>query len=78
MALFARIIATLWLLMQLVACLPTSPELLRIPRYVWDTDVTKRDVSEADQAAADKSVKPTDHEKFVWASHNGSKSGFVL
>lgn len=73
---FARIIATLWLLMQLVASLPAPIELLRIPRYIWDTDLAKRD-PEASQAAADGAVRPSDHEKFVWASSN-SKSGVVL
>lgn len=55
-----RIVAALWLLVQLAAAIPDSHELVPVPRHVWDTDAAKR--SDHD------SIGLSDHEKFVWAS----------
>ncbi|KAI9369062.1 hypothetical protein BJX61DRAFT_180761 [Aspergillus egyptiacus] len=58
---FGWILASLWLLSQLVSALPASPELFRVPRHVWDTSTVRRDEDAS-------SITPVDHEEFVWAS----------
>lgn len=55
-----RIVATLWLLVQLAAAIPNSHELVPVPRHIWDTDAVKRSETDA--------IGLSDHEKFVWAS----------
>ncbi|KAK2789135.1 hypothetical protein FQN53_002359 [Emmonsiellopsis sp. PD_33] len=70
MSQFKRIIATLWLVMQLVAATP-MPELQPLPREVWSGKSAKvQDLSSRaiDQAAATDAMTPAEMEEFVWAS----------
>ncbi|OJD13258.1 hypothetical protein AJ78_06265 [Emergomyces pasteurianus Ep9510] len=81
MAQFARIIATLWILMQLVAAIP-RPELQPLPRYLWDGNSEPELGNSAravNQAAAEEAIKPVDKEEFFWASTDkpGSKAVVV-
>ncbi|EGE78391.1 hypothetical protein, variant [Blastomyces dermatitidis ATCC 18188] len=79
MAHFPRIIATLWLLVQLTGAIP-RPELQPIPRSLWDgTSEPNLSTREVVQAAAVAAIKPVDKEEFFWASTDkpGSKAVVV-
>lgn len=79
MARFARIIAALWLLLQLVAAIPT-PELQPLPRSLWDGSSAKTLVKSAraiDRVTAEKAVKPSEKEEFFWASTDSNVSQFL-
>ncbi|KAG5296640.1 hypothetical protein I7I48_05528 [Histoplasma ohiense] len=79
MAQFPHIIATLWLLVQLVAAI-ARPELQPLPRYLWDgTSEPQLSGRAVNQAAAEEAIKPVDKEEFFWASTDkpGSKAVVV-
>ncbi|PGH08063.1 hypothetical protein GX51_01505 [Blastomyces parvus] len=79
MAQFPRIIAALWLWVQLAAAI-SRPELQPIPRWLWDgTSEPNLSPRAVNQAAAEEAIKPVDKEEFFWASTDkpGSKAVVV-
>ncbi|PGH09671.1 hypothetical protein AJ79_05637 [Helicocarpus griseus UAMH5409] len=78
----ASIIATLWLLMQLVTAIPSLEELQPLPRHLWSGNSATKHVKSAraiDEAGAADAVAPSQKEEFVWASTDkpGSKAVVV-
>ncbi|KGQ02180.1 hypothetical protein PAAG_11136 [Paracoccidioides lutzii Pb01] len=73
MAQLARIIAALWLLLQLAAAIPDSNELIRVPREVWEPEhLAKRDDDPKSL------VNLSESEKFVWASTDKPNSKAIV
>lgn len=79
MAQFARIIAALWLLVQLAAAIPRL-ELQPLPWYLWDgTSAPKlgNSARAVSQAAAEEAIKPVEKAEFFWASTDSKLLPFI-